>query len=1022
MKRSAAAMMAAILFALCFTVLLNTPHIYAENETQPSASEDLSHDKQEAQETQKPQEIQEYDIKSKTIAVVRGTAADRIATVFEQDSRSDVERYAVQEAVLGALREKTVDCAIMDEQPARELAEKNYDIYVYEIEQSSVDYVFSVGKQNPQLLTKINAALKKLKANGTIDGIVANYICTDDQQGRNPYQIKPDLERDGTVTLGVLVGHKPYAYLENSSAEGKIVGIDVDIMQAVCDELKMNLNVVRTDADNAAGALAYDTIDVAAVASTDANTSKLMRNVADFSDIYTTSTQVFLFYDENAVDPEEEKQQQDEKEKEKEQSTYDFHGKTIGVQTGTTSDELVTPYEKDGSATVERYTKAADAIQALKQKKIDCVVIDEQPAKKFYELNQSDLRILRQALSSEDYALCFRKGNNDLRSKINNALKKLKEDGIIDRITANYIGTDEERGNQPYQKKDVRRSGTLVVATNAEFKPYEYFDHDRIVGIDIDIMQAVCDEIGMELSIENMEFDSILAAVQGGKADVGAAGISVTEDRKKSVDFSDAYTTSRQVIMIYDNSIIKSVDDLVGKTIGVQTGTTGDTLATGYEKDGTATIERYTKAADAIQSLKQNKIDCVILDEQPALAFVNSNSGLRIVEEEFSDEDYAFCVRKGDTELLNKINNALKKLKEDGTLDKIKKNYVGTDDEIGKNPYQKKDVQRSGTLVVATNAEFPPYEYFDHDNIVGIDMDIMQAVCDEIGMELTIENMEFDSILAAVQGGKAQIGAAGITVTEDRKKQVDFTDPYTTSKQVIIIGDRESTGSELPFWERIKHDFVDEDRWQYLVNGLLVTLEITGLAILVGLLLGTLIAIVRTIHEQNGKLIILNFICKLYLTVIRGTPAMLQLLIIYYAVFSSVRVSKVLVAVVAFGINSAAYVAEVIRSGINAVDKGQFEAGCCLGLNYRRTMFGIIMPQAFKNMLPALLNEFIALLKETAICGYIGLMDLTKGGDIIRSQTFDVFLPLIAVALIYLIIVIILTRIVTILERRLKKQ
>ena len=211
-------------------------------------------------------------------------------------------------------------------------------------------------------------------------------------------------------------------------------------------------------------------------------------------------------------------------------------------------------------------------------------------------------------------------------------------------------------------------------------------------------------------------------------------------------------------------------------------------------------------------------------------------------------------------------------------------------------------------------------------------------------------------------------------------------------------------------------------RWSYIVTGLGNTLLITLFAIIIGIVLGALIAIVRTIHDQNHKLKILNFICKLYLTIIRGTPAMIQLLIIYYVIFASVNIDKILVAVVAFGLNSAAYVAEVIRSGINSVDKGQFEAGRSLGLTYKQTMLSIILPQAFKNILPALCNECISLLKETAISGYIGLTDLTKAGDIIRSQTFEAFIPLIAVALIYLVIVMILTVGVNKLERKLKND
>ena len=191
-------------------------------------------------------------------------------------------------------------------------------------------------------------------------------------------------------------------------------------------------------------------------------------------------------------------------------------------------------------------------------------------------------------------------------------------------------------------------------------------------------------------------------------------------------------------------STINGVDDLVGKTIGVQLGTTGDTFATDYEKDGTASIERYNKAADAVQALKQHKIDCVIIDEQPALSFVAVNDDIKILEEEFAVEEYALCVKKGNSELLGKINTALQKLKADGTIAKINTNYIGTDEEKGTMPYQKKDVQRTGDLIVATNAEFKPYEYIENNQIIGIDMDIMQAVCDELGMNLVIENMAFD--------------------------------------------------------------------------------------------------------------------------------------------------------------------------------------------------------------------------------------------------------------------------------------
>ncbi|MCI5620648.1 MAG: amino acid ABC transporter permease [Lachnospiraceae bacterium] len=223
------------------------------------------------------------------------------------------------------------------------------------------------------------------------------------------------------------------------------------------------------------------------------------------------------------------------------------------------------------------------------------------------------------------------------------------------------------------------------------------------------------------------------------------------------------------------------------------------------------------------------------------------------------------------------------------------------------------------------------------------------------------------------------------------------------------------------FISKFQQDFLEADRYMYLVRGFGNTLLITLLSAIVGIILGFLVAIIRSTHDKHGGFKILNAICKVYLTVWRGTPTMVQLLIMYYIILVSFS-SKIFVAVVAFGLNSAAYVAEIVRSGIMAVDEGQYEAGRSLGMTYRKTMMLIILPQAFKNVLPALANEFITLLKETSISGYIALPDLTKGGDIIRSITYDPYLPLFGVALIYLVVVMILSAGVHKLEMRLRNN
>jgi len=226
-------------------------------------------------------------------------------------------------------------------------------------------------------------------------------------------------------------------------------------------------------------------------------------------------------------------------------------------------------------------------------------------------------------------------------------------------------------------------------------------------------------------------------------------------------------------------------------------------------------------------------------------------------------------------------------------------------------------------------------------------------------------------------------------------------------------------------------NFINDSRWQFLLNGLIVTLRITFFALLLGIVIGVVIAIVRSTYDKNAGLMrksagrfFLNFfnvICKFYLTVIRGTPVVVQLMIFYFVVLVSIRNGE-LIGIIAFGINAGAYIAEIFRSGIMSIDNGQFEAGRSLGFNYIQTMRHIIIPQAFKNILPTLANEFIVLLKETAVVGYVAVQDLTKAGDIIRGRTFSAFMPLIAVALVYLALVIFFTKLVSILERRLRNS
>ena len=215
--------------------------------------------------------------------------------------------------------------------------------------------------------------------------------------------------------------------------------------------------------------------------------------------------------------------------------------------------------------------------------------------------------------------------------------------------------------------------GKLIVSTNAEFPPYEYYDANEIVGIDIEIAQAIADKLGLELEVKDGAFDAIIAEVVSGKADIGIAGMTVTDERKQNVDFSDSYATGTQVIIVKEDSEIKSAADLEGKSIGVQLGTTGDIMATDIKDSN---VEQYNKGMDAVQALSQGKIDAVIIDSEPAKFYEKEVSGLKILDEAFAVEDYAIALKKGNTALQSKINEALKELKAEGKIDEIIGKYI----------------------------------------------------------------------------------------------------------------------------------------------------------------------------------------------------------------------------------------------------------------------------------------------------------------------------------------------------------
>ncbi len=477
----------------------------------------------------------------------------------------------------------------------------------------------------------------------------------------------------------------------------------------------------------------------------------------------------------------------------------------------------------------------------------------------------------------------------------------------------------------------------FTMATAATFPPYEFLRGQKVVGIDVELCQAIAQKLGKRFQVEDMDFDLVLSSVISRKADCAAASITVTDDRKKNVAFSIPYVKTGIVVVSRKGEPYAGLDQLKGRKIGVQSGTTSDAFVRDVLKQEP---ERFNSPPEACAAMLAGRCAFVIADVNPAQICVK-NDGRLVLSDYLTSEEYAIAVAKGNTNLLATVNAVIREVQADGRLDR---------------------------WIAAYTEE-----------------------CEK-------------SILSEL--------VAGAETEED--------------DEPALVAD--ATAALKRMWRSIADDFYlcfmkrsadGSYRGEYLVKGLGVTIEVALAAIVLGLFIGFLVAVIRSSHDKYGYFGFLNGVAKAYLAIIRGTPMVVQLLITYYIILRSVD-SKVLIAILAFGINSGAYQAEIIRAGIVSIDPGQMEAGRALGLSYWKTMIRIILPQAVRNVLPALGNEFIVLMKDTSIVGYIALIDLAKGGDIIRSQTYSVYLPYLAVAAIYLILVMSFTWLLGRLERYLR--
>lgn len=466
--------------------------------------------------------------------------------------------------------------------------------------------------------------------------------------------------------------------------------------------------------------------------------------------------------------------------------------------------------------------------------------------------------------------------------------------------------------------------------------------------------------------------------------------------------------------------------DLNQSIVGVMTGSTNEKLV--REQFKSAVVQCYDSTMDAVTALKAGHVEIVVTGYPTALNVFKNNRDLKLLPDVLQLDDTAIAVQKENTRLLDQLNAILNEYIADGTLEDMQNRWLKEDF----TPYQPATltVPRAGTPIrVAVDATREPFCFKDASGQVsGLDGELARRIAIKLGRPIEFYDAKFAALIPALQSGKADIIISMMSVTEERKKSVNFTVPYYKQRVVMLAraqkgssalpSSNDSAGeSGAPLFGSLKSSFYNniilENRYMLIVDGLKVTLSITVLSCILGTLLGALVCFMRMSRRKAIK-----STAQVYIALLRGTPVLVLLMFIFYVVFASVNINPVLVAVIAFSMNFAAYVSEMFRAAILSVDKGQTEAGIAGGFTGFQTFVYIVLPQAVKQVLPVYKGELISLAKMTSVVGYIAVQDLTKASDIIRSRTFDAFFPLVMIAALYFLISWLLLLILEGLERK----
>ncbi len=689
-----------------------------------------------------------------------------------------------------------------------------------------------------------------------------------------------------------------------------------------------------------------------------------------------------------------------------------FNGKKIGSATGTTYDDIVRRRLPD--VTFSYYNTYSDMVAAMQSGKIAAFACDE-PVLRTIMAENDQVTMMPEYLDTFEFGFIFPKNNKGsaLCGQMSEFIREVRNGGELEKLEKKWLGGNMDGAEMPDIESLSGENGTLTLAIDALNAPFDFMRGKQYAGYEVELALRFCERYGYALTIRNMDFDAVLTSVQTNKAAFGAATISITEERKQSVLFSEPHFSGGTVLAVLkaqegvagvadESSRVpqyQSFADLSGKRVSMLTGAPFEELIRSKVPD-VGEFSYYSTMADMLQALRSEKTDAILLNNAVSQLAVNRNSDFAQFPQSLQDGVFGMAFAKGDPQkdVWQAAYDSIPK----ETLQAAWEKWTGADETLKVLPEQDWP-GRNGTVQVAACETLEPMSYAgEGGELKGFDLEIVLMMAREMDVHVEFVGMELSAVLSYVQAGKALFGVGSIIATDERRESVDFID-YHPSAFVLVVRAAGETAERTSFLDGVKSSFyktfIRENRWQLFVKGVTNTLIITLLSILCGTLLGFIVFMLC----RNGNPAA-NLITRFCLWLVQGMPMVVLLMILYYIIFGSVAINGIIVAVIGFTLTFGASVYGLLKMGVGAVDGGQYEAAYALGYSNRRTFFRIILPQALPHVLPAYRGEIVGLIKATAVVGYIAVQDLTKMGDIVRSRTYEAFFPLIAVTVIYFLL------------------